>query len=307
MAGIRVREGRMDGTSESRGSELWILDVFAESKYAGNQLAVIRVTTPLKDEEMRQIAREFNFSETAFILSDKPRAGGYDVRIFTPKEEVPFAGHPTLGTAQVIKNEILRSDAERVILNLAIGQIPVTFGADGIAWMQQIEPTFGTQMRKEALAPVLGLEVDEIDARYPIEEVSTGLPHILVPLRTLGSLQRARVNKEKYFEFVKTAWAKAVMIFCPEPHDERNDISVRMFADAFGIPEDAATGSGNGCLAGYLVKHRYFGKKEISLRSEQGYEINRPSLLYLHAQETSGKIAVRIGGKSMIVARGTLV
>jgi trans-2,3-dihydro-3-hydroxyanthranilate isomerase len=313
---------------------------------------VIRVRNPLSDSDMQRIAREINFSETTFILSDTPRDGGYNVRIFTPGEEVPFAGHPTLGTAYVIKNEILSirdtirilenhpplnpllsregqpivtsplvgeagvrgafpdemqcDQVETIVLNLKVGQIPVTFGNDDIAWMKQIGPVFGKTLDRATLAPALGLELDEIDARFPIEEVSTGLPHILVPLRSLESLKRARVNRERYFDLIKNTWAKPVMIFCPEPHEKMNDISVRMFADAFGIPEDPATGSGNGCLAGYLVKHRYFGKSEIDIRSEQGHEMGRPSLLYLKADENDGGINIRVGGKSITVAKGEL-
>jgi trans-2,3-dihydro-3-hydroxyanthranilate isomerase len=289
------------------GNPFTILDVFAESKFSGNQLAVIRVKYPLSDRDMQRIAREMNFSETTFILSDTPRDGGYDVRIFTPGEEVPFAGHPTLGTAHVIRNEIARRDDDTIILNLKIGQISVSFGKDGIAWMKQVEPTFGKRLTREVLAPVLGLDLAAIDERFPIEEVSTGLPHILVPLRTLNSLKQARVNRDRYYELIKTTWAKPVMIFCPEPHEKQNDISVRMFADAFGIPEDPATGSGNGCLAGYLVKHRYFGMSEIDIRSEQGYEMGRPSLLYLKAKEADGKIHIHVGGKSVLVAKGELV
>ncbi|HLE40888.1 MAG TPA: PhzF family phenazine biosynthesis protein [Nitrospirota bacterium] len=289
------------------GNPFYLLDVFAENKYSGNQLAVIRVRNPLSDNDMQRIAREINFSETTFILSETPRDGGYDVRIFTPGEEVPFAGHPTLGTAYVIRNEIARDTVDRIVLNLKVGQIPVTFGKDGIAWMKQLEPVFGKTLDRATLAPVLGLKLDEIDARFPIEEVSTGLPHILVPLRSLESLKRARVDRDLYFDLIKNTWAKPIMIFCPEPHEKKNDLSVRMFADAFGIPEDPATGSGNGCLAGYLVKHRYFGKPEIDIRSEQGYEIGRPSLLYLRADETDGKTHVSVGGKSVMIAKGDFV
>jgi len=284
-----------------------IVDVFAEEKYAGNQLAVVLGAQSLSAKEMQKIAREINFSETSFVLSDTPRDGGYDVRIFTPREEVPFAGHPTLGTAHVIRKEIMQGAADTIVLNLKIGRITVTFGTDGIAWMRQIEPTFGKKLDHIELSQVLGLEHDEIDGRFPIEEVSTGLPHIIVPLKTLESLKKARVNQDRYFELIKNTWAKPIMIFCPEPHDKRNNISVRMFADAFGIPEDPATGSGNGCLAGYLVKHCYFGKAEIDLRSEQGYEIGRPSLLYLKANETDNRIHIHVGGKSVIVAKGELV
>ncbi len=285
----------------------YIVDVFAERKYAGNQLAVFLGAQALSDREMQDIAREINFSETTFILSDIQQNGGYAVRIFTPGEEVPFAGHPTLGTAHVIRNEIARDAVDRIVLNLKVGQIPVTFGKDGIAWMKQIEPIFGKSFDRTTLAPILGLDVDEIDARFPIEEVSTGLPHIIVPLKTLQSLKKARVNRDRYFELIKNIWAKPIMIFCPEPHEEGNDISTRMFADAFGIPEDPATGSGNGCLAGYLVKHRYFEKSEIDIRSEQGYEIGRPSLLYLRADADDSRINVLVGGKITTVARGELV
>ncbi len=285
----------------------YIVDVFAEKKYAGNQLAVVRGAEALSDVELQRIAREFNFSETTFIVSESPRHGGYDVRIFTPGEEVPFAGHPTLGTAHVIRSEILDVPGEQIILNLKIGQIPVIFGSDGIAWMKQIEPTFGKQLSAETLAPVLGLNTDEIDRRFAIEEVSTGLPHIIVPLKTLKSLKRARVNRDRYFDLIRNAWAKPILIFCPEPHEKQNDISVRMFADAFGIPEDPATGSGNGCLAGYLVKRRYFGRDRIDIRSEQGYEIGRPSLLYLKASGENNHINIEVGGKSVTVAKGELL
>jgi trans-2,3-dihydro-3-hydroxyanthranilate isomerase len=110
--------------------------VFAEKKYAGNQLAVFHKAGALSSDEMQQIAREINFSETTFILSDEQRNGGFDVRIFTPREEVPFAGHPTLGTAHVIRNEILQENAEQTVLNLKVGQIPVTFSQDDYCWMQ---------------------------------------------------------------------------------------------------------------------------------------------------------------------------
>jgi len=292
--------------------QFYIVDVFAEEKYAGNQLAVFRSGNKLVDNEMQRIAREMNFSETTFILSETQRDGGFDVRIFTPGEEVPFAGHPTLGTAHIIRTEILSKKFEGEIkLNLKAGQIPVSFDDSEkqgtICWMRQMEPIFGETINAKIIAEVLNLDPGDIDDRFPIEEVSTGLPHILVPLRGLNALKRARVNKDKYFEFIKNRWAKPVLIFCAEPHDPKNDISVRMFADCFGIPEDPATGSGNGCLTGYLVRHRYWGKDKIDIRSEQGYEIGRPSLLFLRAEEKSGKISVLVGGKAITVAKGEFV
>lgn len=292
--------------------QFYIVDVFAEEKYAGNQLAVFRSGNALGDNEMQRIAREMNFSETTFILSETQRNGGFDVRIFTPGEEVPFAGHPTLGTAHIIRTEFLsESNAGEIKLNLKAGQIPVSFDDSAeqgtICWMRQIEPIFGETINAKIIAEILNLDLGDIDNRFPVEEVSTGLPHILVPLRGLDSMKRTRINKDKYFEFIQNRWAKPVLIFCTEPHDRQNDISVRMFADCFGIPEDPATGSGNGCLAGYLVRHRYWEKDKIDIRSEQGYEIGRPSLLFLRAKEKSGKISILVGGKAITVAKGDFV
>ncbi|MBN2147772.1 MAG: PhzF family phenazine biosynthesis protein [Anaerolineales bacterium] len=287
-----------------RRHTFYILDVFAEKKYAGNQLAVFREAGDIPAGAMQQIAREINFSETTFILSDELCDGGYDVRIFTPKEEVPFAGHPTLGTAHVIGSEMLNGKAEGVRLNLKAGQIPVTFGADGRGWMRQLQPQFGAQHTVDTLADVLGLERGEIDERFPIEEVSTGLPFFIVPLKDLRALKRAKVNLEQYFALIENTAAKGILIFCPEAHEAGNDLSVRVFVDYYGVPEDPATGSGNGCLAGYLVKQRYFGSEQIDLRVEQGYEIGRPSLLLLRAGERQGGIDIAVGGRSIIVAKG---
>jgi trans-2,3-dihydro-3-hydroxyanthranilate isomerase len=284
-----------------------IVDVFAENKYAGNQLAVFRGAGGISSEEMQNIAREINYSETTFILSDEQNNGGFDVRIFTPKEEVPFAGHPTIGTAYIIHRDILQGRSNSLVLNLKVGQIPVTFSEDGYCWMKQIQPIFGQEHKAEALASVIGVDLAEIEARFPIQEVSTGLPFFIVPLKNIAALKKAKVDKEKYFDLIKNTQAKGILVFCPETHEPQNTISVRVFVDYYGVPEDPATGSGNGCLAGYLVIHRYFGEERIDIRSEQGYEIGRPSLLLLKAEQSDGMINISVGGKSILVARGEFI
>ena len=263
-----------------------IADVFAEEKYAGNQLAVFRGAGALSQAEMQRIANEMHYSETTFILSEEPRNGGYDVRIFTPAEEVPFAGHPTLGTAHIIRHEILRAPVGAIVLNLQVGQIPVTFAANkDLYWMRQKEPTTGQSFDARTVAQVLSLDTSDIDVRCPIEEISTGLPHLIVPLNSLDAVRRARIVTSNYFELIKKSWAKSVLVFSGEPYSKQPGVSVRVFADYYGVPEDPATGSGNGCLAAYLVRHRYFGASKIDTRSEQGYEIGRPSLLFLRAED----------------------
>jgi trans-2,3-dihydro-3-hydroxyanthranilate isomerase len=157
------------------------------------------------------------------------------------------------------------------------------------------------------LAPVLSLGLDEIDSRFPIQEVSTGIPFIIVPLKTHDSLKQIRINREKYFELVENTQAKEILVFCPETYAPENDLSVRVFAEYLGIPEDPATGSANGCLAGYLVEYSYFGEKPVDVRVEQGYEMGRPSLLLLKAQKNQDTIEVSVGGKVVMVAKGEFV
>jgi trans-2,3-dihydro-3-hydroxyanthranilate isomerase len=293
------------------GHPFYIVDVFAEEKYAGNELAVVRQAVSLTGQTMQKIAREMNFSETTFILRDEEDRGGFDVRIFTPQEEMPFAGHPTLGTAFVIQQEILRRPVESVVLNLKVGPIPVTLSYRGsatdILWMKQIPPRFGRTLDPGQVAPVLGLGVDDIDRSFPVQAVSTGVPFFIVPLKTLEALQRSRVDRERLFNLIRDNEAKAFLLFCPETGSPENHLRVRVFADALGVPEDPATGSANGCLAGYLVQKRYFGQGSINIRIEQGYEVGRPSLLRLDAEDKGGEISVRVGGRVIPVVRGELV
>ncbi len=289
----------------------YIVDVFAVEKYTGNQLAIFTDASTLSEEQMQQLAKEMNYSETTFITSTDLQDGGYDVRIFTPNKELPFAGHPTLGTAYIIQQTIINQPVETVNLNLKVGQIPVTWhntdDMGEVLWMRQKPPTFHQVFEASALAPVLSLDMNEIDARFPIQEVSTGIPFIIVPLKTHESLKRIRVNREKYFELVENTESKEILVFCPETYASENDLSVRVFAEYLGIPEDPATGSANGCLAGYLVEHSYFGEKAVDVRVEQGYEIGRPSLLLLKAHRNEDTIEVLVGGKVVMVAKGEFV
>ena len=293
------------------GLTFYILDVFAEEKYAGNQLAVVAGGGGLPDQQMQKIAKEMHYSETTFILSEHQKNGGYDVRIFTPEVEVPFAGHPTLGTAYVIQQEILGKPVETIKLNLKAGQIPVNFNYDGqqpgILWMKPIEPVFGRVFDTAEVEQVLTIVREDIDQRFPIQSVSIGIPFIFVPLKTLDALKRAQVIRDKLFDWTKDKEAKTIFLFCPETYNPENDMNVRFFADAYGVPEDPATGSANSCLAAYLVKHRYFKTERIDIRVEQGHEIGRPSLLYLRAEDKDGQIDVSVGGKVVMVAKGQLV
>lgn len=286
----------------------FITDVFTNRKYGGNPLATFVDCESLSDHEMQQIAKEINFSETTFITSQEPKDGGYDVRIFTPNAEVEFAGHPTLGTAYIIREKLRLTAATRVVLNLRAGKIPVTFSeaADQarLLWMQQMPPKYGRRVDAGTAARVLGLDASDVVPDLPVEEVSTGFPTLIVPLANSAALKRVRINKDEYFALAKDAWTKVILVFSREGYETHQHLSVRVFADFFGIPEDAATGSSNGSLAAYLSRHEALGAPDIDVTVGQGYEMGRPSSLALRTNKTEGEIKVFVGGGVVGVAEG---
>ncbi len=282
-----------------------ITDVFSERPLEGNQLATFFDFGRLDGDQMQKIARETNFSETTFVTSKKEDRGGYDVRIFTPAEEIPFAGHPTLGTAHIIREKLIRRNVEKVVLNLKVGQIPVTFPkGTGMAWMRQRAPEFGRQFKPKDAAKVLGLEEKDIDERWPSEEVSTGLPFIIIPIRSLDALKRIKTSESSLRSLVAGGPNSIPLAFTPEGQEPGQSLSVRVFPILEGISEDPATGSGNGCLAAYLVKNGYAGPHRMEAKVGQGYQIGRPSTLYLKAEMQDDEIVVMVGGKVQEVAAG---
>ncbi|GAB6090621.1 PhzF family phenazine biosynthesis isomerase [Spirochaeta dissipatitropha] len=292
----------------------WIVDVFGREKYSGNQLAVVLADAPISTAEMQRIAQEFHFSETSFIFpqASRPAQSGeisrWKVRIFTPENEVPFAGHPTLGTAWLIRQELAVGQPTRIELDLAAGIIPVDFDdSSKLQWMRQIEPVFGAVHDPAAAASLCGLEPEDILPDYPVQVVSTGLEFLIIPVRSLDRMKQASGNAAEMKAYFGSGGMLPILLFCPETYEAGNSVNCRMFADLFGIPEDPATGSANGCLAAYLYKHTFFGKGPLDIRSEQGYEIDRKSILHLRAKDDQGRIAVHVGGKVFPVAEGRLL
>lgn len=280
----------------------YIVDVFAEEKYQGNQLAVLVPDKELSTTEMQQIVREFNFSETTFITSGKQNNGGYDVRIFTPDTEIPFAGHPTLGTAFVIREFLESGQGDQIILNLGVGQIPVRFTGKEI-FMEQKEPSFGMVIdQPEVIANILQIKAQDIRSDYPIQVVSTGLPAVIVPLKSLDAVRRCAIHHSNFQHFIDTMIKCNLLVFVPEAEKEENDLRVRVFMDDTGFFEDPATGSANGNLAGYLLEHNFFQASKINYRVEQGMQ--RPSLIIVDAEKSNGKFRIHVGGKVFSVAKG---
>jgi trans-2,3-dihydro-3-hydroxyanthranilate isomerase len=285
----------------------YITDVFAEGPYAGNQLATIDKAGHLSTQEMQQIALAFNFAETTFITGGN-QSDGFDVRIFTPAAELPFAGHPTLGTAFLLRQQLLaQRDADKgapsiiteVCLNLGVGPIQVTFQDDDVIWLLQPQPSFGDILSSQQAAVSLGLQAQQIDDRFPVQWVSTGVEFLIVPVKSLADLTAIKVSQQPC--------ADAILAFCPGAYAPGQTLAARMFAAAMGIVEDAATGSANGCLAAYLLEHDYLGGLSIDLKVGQGYEIKRPSQLYLRGAKTNeqpAEFSINVGGRVRLVAQG---
>lgn len=290
---------------------LHVVDVFAEAKYEGNQLAVVLEAEELSDREMQQIALEMNYAETSFITSQRQSDGGYVVRIFTPAQELPFAGHPTLGTAWVIRHHIETDSPPTIQLNLRVGKIPVSFEAadDGreLPWLTAPPVEFGRTIERDQMAAAVGLSQNEIDDRAPVQQLSAGISVVCVPLVSLDALKRARLDPAAFAPLAQQRFPPFVYLYCTQTVDPENDLCARFFFDAFGVREDSATGSATACLGAYLVKYRYLSKSHVSLRVEQGLEINRPSLLMLRAKQSPDGHVVRVGGNVIQTVRGELV
>ncbi|WP_440990491.1 PhzF family phenazine biosynthesis protein [Haloarchaeobius baliensis] len=283
-----------------------LCDVFATERYAGNQLAVVADAGDLSTDEMQAIANEMNYSETTFVTGRDD--DGWDVRIFTPNSEIPFAGHPTLGTAAVVREHLAADAPDPVTLHLEVGDVPVRVEGDGddpLYWMTQQPPEFGETFARETAATALGLQPEDVREDLPVQWVSTGLPTVVVPLRDRDALERIDVDRDGYEALTGDHDGKNVLAFCPDPRAPVHDYADRVFSPFYGVPEDPATGSSNGCLAGYLVRHR---DGPLDAVVEQGYEMGRPSLLHLRAEERAGEedIEVQVGGRVVPVARGDL-
>lgn len=255
---------------------------------------------------MQAIAKEMNFSETTFILSEEKNHDGYNVRIFTPDVEVPFAGHPTLGTAFVIHKLFHHVRHEKIILNLEVGQIPVVTDEinENEFWMTQNTPNFGITIQPQIIADILQIDKDDINPNFPIQVVSTGLPAIIVPLKTLNLVKKCAINHTKFQKLINEEIKANLLVFSPQAEQLCNDMHVRVFMDDPGFLEDPATGSANGNLAAYLLEHNFFNNSSIELKIEQGYAIRRPSLIKAKADKKDGVFQICIGGNVFLIAKG---
>lgn len=284
------------------------MDVFTSVPLEGNQLAVFTDAHGLDDAEMQAIAREMNLSETTFVLPRDPameRERGVRVRIFTVNEELPFAGHPTLGTAMVLRNNG-PGNAEEIALDLNVGRIPVRFTTrDGLPFgvMTQRDPEFGQKHSREDVARAAGLPLDDIAGDLPIQTVSTGNAFVIVPVKSLSVLQRLAPTWSNMQAYLEKTDAKFFYFVAREALDPEAKLQARMI---FYNGEDPATGSAAGPCAAWAVKYGVIAPDQQALL-EQGVEMKRRSRIFLSAAREGDKIVnVRVGGHATEVVRGEL-
>jgi trans-2,3-dihydro-3-hydroxyanthranilate isomerase len=284
-------------------------DVFSSKPLEGNSLAVFFDGRELSGAQMQSIAKEMNLSETTFIFprdAEMECERGVRVRIFTVQEELPFAGHPTLGTAFALRGD---SRAKEIVLELNVGRVPVRFDQTSsqaaFGEMTQIDPVFGMQHDREAVAAATGLRLEDFDPSVPIETVSTGLPYMVTPLKSLEVIQKLRVDLHRAAEYLEKTGGKFIYFVARETVDPAARLHARMI---FYNGEDPATGSAAGCAAAWMVA-RGVAEPDERVLIEQGIEMQRPSRIFVRAARENHVsdnriVNVRVGGNAIEVMRG---
>lgn len=282
-------------------------DVFTSRALEGNPLAVFPDARGLNDEQMQAIAREMNLSETTFIfprdaVTEKER--GVRVRIFTVQEELPFAGHPTLGTAFALRGD---SGMQEVRLELNVGTIPVRFedppGQPSFGEMTQRDPEFGATHDRGKIAEVTSIPLADIADDLPIQTVSTGVPFTILPLRSLDAARRLQLNLARSLEYLSASGSKFFFCVCRETIDPSARLHARMI---FYNGEDPATGSASGCAAAWMVAHGV-AQPDERVMIEQGVEMKRSSRIFVRASRSNDRVVnVRVGGNVVEVLRGEI-
>ncbi|MDH4038015.1 MAG: PhzF family phenazine biosynthesis protein [Candidatus Krumholzibacteria bacterium] len=297
----------------------WTVDVFTDRAFGGNPLAVFPYATGLSTEQMQRIAREFNLSETAFVLPPETPQQNFRVRIFTPARELPFAGHPTVGTAYVLAacgRVTLEGERTRIVLGEDVGDIQVDIDArKGIPHYARLTvaqlPEWGPEAPAiEDLAAMLSISPQDLlddETDHP-QTISCGVPFLFVPLASREAVSRVRLDWEWSNQYLRTGWAKLVYAFSHDAESPGCSVHARALTRAAGIEEDPATGAACSALAGYLARREGLKDGVARWRVEQGIEMGRPSFLDVEAEARDGALTgVRVGGQSVIVSEGHLI
>jgi trans-2,3-dihydro-3-hydroxyanthranilate isomerase len=296
--------------------EYYTVDVFTNKRFGGNQLAVFPNAKKIDPKLYQTIAREFNFSETTFVLPPKDKKNTRHVKIWTPGGELQFAGHPTVGTAHVLAaiGAIKLKGAEtRIVLEEGVGPVPVTIRAKkGKPEFAQLSvaklPEYWPGPPAAELAKALGLDAsDVLTGEVAPEAASCGTCFLMVPLRNRAALAKARVRLDEFERVLNGYVTNKVFLFCNEPELKGSHFRARMYAPTIGVAEDPATGSAAAGFAGYIAKRDKRADGVLAWRIEQGFEMGRPSILDIEVDKKAGAVTgVRVGGNSVLVTKGEM-
>jgi trans-2,3-dihydro-3-hydroxyanthranilate isomerase len=292
-------------------------DVFTSVPFGGNQLAVFPDARGIPEHRLLDVTREFNYSETTFVFPPDDAKHSRRVRIFTPGGEVPFAGHPTVGTAHALAESgelALTGDLTHIVLEEQVGPVPVSIRAEGghpvFAQLSvaRLPEVLAPPPSRDELARVLGLEVDDLlGGDWSPQSLSCGLPFLFVPLHDRGAVARARIRMDAWDATLRNAPVSEIMVFAAGGERPGTDYRARMFAPGLNVPEDPATGSACAALGGYLAARDPRQDGTLRWVVEQGFEMGRPSMLEVEADVTRGAVtAVRVGGDTVLVCEGTM-
>ncbi|RYZ89509.1 MAG: PhzF family phenazine biosynthesis protein [Proteobacteria bacterium] len=295
----------------------YIVDVFASNKYEGNQLAVfVDLANEVSDEQMQQIAREINFAETTFVKANRTNQE-FVVRIFTPEHEVPFAGHPSIGTSYVIAKFLVADVPDTLVLLLAHSDITIRILQpeaidESLLFMRQAQPEFREFFTHQEISAELGIPLEQLDVSQPIQEISTGLPYIIIPLSTREAIDTLTLQFDTFRDFLlkrkkyrttsSTGHSTSLFFFTNETYESASTYNTRMLLLENGrLAEDAATGSANGCFLAYLLAHQ---TDSLDAIVEQGFQMDRKSYIYLNGKRTNDSYEINVGGRTQLVSEG---
>jgi len=295
--------------------DFFTADVFTERVFGGNSLAVLPDARGLDTHIMQLITREFNYSESVFVLPPEDATHTRRLRIFTPGGELPFAGHPTVGTAFVlaaIGAIPLEGELTRIVFEEGVGPVPVAIRArEGKPTFTQLTaaklPEFGPEPPAlEHIAAAFSLQTaDFLEGEFAPQAVSCGVPFLFAPLRSRAALGRIRLDQAAWERWLADYWAPEISFISFDPEHPGADLRVRVFAPGLGVPEDPATGAAATAMAGYLAQRDHSGASHLHWLVEQGIEMGRPSLLEVEADRQGQAVsAIRVGGASVLVSSG---
>ena len=292
------------------GFDFYIVDVFAQTQFSGNPLAVVVNANELDKETKQAIAAEMNFSETCFLNAIESIQGGFDLQIYTPSQEIAFAGHPILGAAKVLVDQYYSGNEKSIKFNLQEAQVKIIIDdndySPGNIWFSSPEIAMGPIISKINIASILNVNVDIFNSNLPVQQISASTSALILPMANNNELQKFIFNSDVFEKLSENNLPNLLYCFTEETLEKANDYQVRFFFNSHGVREDPATGNGAAFFGAYLAEHIFHENSKI-IKIEQGQNLGRPSLISIKLDRDQDKSYVRVGGNVVLNVKGEIV